>query len=510
MHEIDWSKDDIRQIDAEGLTLEEVRSQIERFHRGARPVLLHRPCTAGDGIVVIPEGERDALVRLYEESLGETVAVKFVPASGAATRMFREWYRYLDEPAIASNDARLSFVSDLPRFAFFPDLREVISRTGGDLTALLANAKIAEILTFILTPEGLNYGQLPKALLKFHGYPERSRTALEEHLVEAALYARDVHAICRAHFTVSGEHLRVVEDCLSQVRAGYEDRHGVRFDIALSIQESSTNTVAADARNRPIRDREGRLLFRPGGHGALLAKLNRIDGDVIFVKNIDNVVPDRLKAATIHSKKTLGGYLLSLQKEMFRYLHALDSGLADEPLVRAMTLFCRKKLSVGFPRDFDDHPLAERRRYLSERMNRPLRVCGMVRNEGEPGGGPFWVEEADGTQSLQIVEEIEIDRRSEGQQAIWRAATHFNPVDLVCAVRGYRGQKFDLRRFVNRMAFCIAEKSEKGRELRALELPGLWNGSMAFWNTAFVEVPIETFNPVKTVTDLLRPAHLPV
>ena len=503
-----WLEEDVRQIERQGIAIEEVESQIARLRRGAQPVRLHRPCTAGDGIVVILPDERESFVRLYEEALGEgAVAVKFVPASGAATRMFRDWYRCLEEGGVASEEARLSFVSELPRFAFFDDLREAALRGGGDLSALLAEGKVAEILALILAQEGLDYGRLPKALLPFHSYNEGSRIAIEEHLVEAAFYARDAHGVCRIHFTVSGEHLTAVSHRLSQVKAGYEERYGVRFDLALSIQESSTDTIALDGENRPFRDQEGRLVFRPGGHGALLANLNRIDGDVIFVKNIDNVAADRLKPVTVLYKKVLAGCLLSLQREIIRRLRILDAGNDDEDFIREAVRFCREKLSMGFPENFADLSLAERRRFLRERLDRPLRVCGMVKNEGEPGGGPFWVEERDGTLSLQIVEEFQIDGNVEEQRAVWKAATYFNSVDLVCAVRDYRGRKFDLARFVNREAFCVTEKSEKGRDVKALELPGLWNGAMAFWNTVFVEVPIETFNPVKTAADLLRPAH---
>ena len=508
MEEITWSKEDIAQIARAGITVEEVESQIALLRRGGKPVRLHRPCATGNGIVVIPPEERDYFASLYDEALGSgAVAVKFVPASGAATRMFKGWYRNLEEGGIQSDEERRSFVAELHGFAFFDDLREAAARNGYDLHVLLAEEKIVDILNLILTPTGLDYGWLPKALLKFHAYPEGNRTAIEEHLAEAALYGRDARGVCRIHFTVSEEHRAAVEDRLSRIREGFEERYGVRFDLSLSVQEPSSDTIAVDRDGRPFRDQTGRLVFRPGGHGALLTNLNRLEGDIIFVKNIDNVVPDRLKPSTVLFKKILGGCLIDLQRETFRHLRGLEAGTTDEVLAGEIAHFCTTKLSAVLPADFASYSLTGRREYLAERLNRPIRVCGMVRNEGEPGGGPFWVEEKDGTRSLQIVEEFQVDRSVAGQRAAWEAATHFNPVDLVCAIRDYAGRKFDLTRFVNRETFCITEKSEKGRELKALELPGLWNGSMAFWNTVFVEVPIETFNPVKTAADLLRPSH---
>jgi hypothetical protein len=329
-------------------------------------------------------------------------------------------------------------------------------------------------------------------------------------MVEAALYVRNAEGICRIHCTVSEEHRSDVEDYFSRVRKYYEARYNVRFDFRLSTQLASTNTIAVDMENRPFRDSRGMLVFRPGGHGALLENLNAIDGDIIFLKNIDNVVPDRLKGITVRYKKILGGYLVKLQEEIFEYLRLLSSEEMDKKFLSKAASFCEERLNVVFPPGFDGVSDVERRHFIVDRLNRPLRVCGMVRNVGEPGGGPFWVEEeGDGTQSLQIVEEIQVDLRSERQKTIWRSATHFNPVDLVCGVRDYRSKKFDLSRFVNRKAVSITQKSEEGRDLRALELPGLWNGSMARWNTIFVEVPIETFNPVKTVDDLLREQHIP-
>jgi hypothetical protein len=300
-----------------------------------------------------------------------------------------------------------------------------------------------------------------------------------------------------------------VADYLSVIRRYYEKRYDVIFDIALSTQKSSTNTIAVDLDNRPFRDQWGELVFRPAGHGALLDNVYHTDGDIIYLKNIDNIVPDRLKPVTVFYKKALGGYLISLQNEIFRYLRHLDKAKLDEKTLQELKLFCESKIHLVIPPCFEDLSLSEKGAFVFNRLNRPIRVCGMVRNQGEPGGGPFWVNEEDQTQSLQIIEESQIDSGSVEQKAIWSRATHFNPVDLVCGIRNYQSCEFDLHDFVNRNAYFISQKSEKGRDLKALELPGLWNGSMAFWITVFVEVPIETFNPVKTIHDLLRPQHLP-
>jgi hypothetical protein len=504
-----FTEADIRRIEEEGLTCERVLAQIDLFKRGVRPVKLSRPCTVNDGIVSLPEQELTKVVALYEEDLkmGRRV-LKFVPASGAASRMFKDWYVYLEKGGL---DARQSeeFTRELKRFAFYMDLRDAVARDGAEIETMLEVQRHADILAYILTSKGLNYGNLPKALLKFHAYSEGSRSALEEHLVEAALYTKDACRICRLHFTLSEEHENDVAEYLSVIKRYYEKHYDVILEIALSTQESSTNTIAVDLNNRPFRNQQGELIFRPGGHGALLENLNATGGDIIYLKNIDNIVPDRLKPVTVFYKKVLGGYLISLQNEIFRYLRHLDEAELDGRTLQELMTFCEKRLHLVMPPRFADLSLSEKGAFFFKRLNRPIRVCGMVRNQGEPGGGPFWINEEDQTRSLQIVEESQIDLQSAEQKAVWSQATHFNPVDLVCGVRDYRSCQFDLHDFVDRDAYFISQKSEKGRDLKALELPGLWNGSMAFWITIFVEVPIETFNPVKTIHDLLRPQHLP-
>jgi hypothetical protein len=505
-----WSEEDLQSIVAQGLTAGEVERQLAVFRRGIPPVRLNRPCRPGDGIVVIPETEQQNLLAAYEEARRTRRLMKFVPASGAASRMFREWYRCLDAGGFADEVERAVFAADLKKYAFFPDLRAVIAAKGRDIDALLANREEAAVLRFVLTEEGLNYGLLPKALLKFHAYPEGSRTAFEEHLVEAALYARDAGNVSRLHCTVTREYEAAVRALLSRVIRDYESRLDTVFEVVISTQDPATDTIAVDPENRPFRTEGRELIFRPGGHGSLLRNLNLLDEDVIFLKNIDNTVPDRLKTETVLWKKLLAGYLIRLQEEIFACVRLLADGNGAGKELERMCDFAQKEVNIGIPPGFRDLSRSERRSFLFGWLNRPLRVCGMVKNEGEPGGGPFWVDDPDGKggTSLQIIEESQIDRGDPKQRAVWSSATHFNPVDIVCGVRDFRGRKFDLPAFVDPAMAAITRKSEKGRELLALERPGLWNGSMAFWNTVFIEAPLATFNPVKTVDDLLRPQHL--
>jgi hypothetical protein len=505
-----WSDGDCARIAAEGLTVSEADRQMALFRQGLSPVRLNRACRVGDGIVVITEGERPGLLRACEEAVRTRRLMKFVPASGGATRMFQEWYRVLEGEGFADR-SRDRFLGELSKYAFFPDLEEAFAGKGEDLQTLIGTGHVEAILGGILADEGLRYGLLPKALLKFHSYPGGGRTALEEHLVEAALYARDAQNVSRLHFTVSPEHEKAVRELLTHVTGEYEARWDTSFDIGLSTQNPATNTLAADLDQRPFRDDGGGLVFRPGGHGALLANLNALEADIVFVKNIDNCVPDRLKPETVLWKQLLAGYLLVLQEEIFDSLLLLTGEGGTEIDVQRIAAFGREKLNLAFPPGFGDLPPSGRRRTLFEKLNRPLRICGMVRSEGEPGGGPFWVDDREGKDgpTLQIIEEFQIDRDSAIQQGVWASSTHFNPVDLVCGIRDFRGKTFDLGSFVDSRTASISRKSDKGRSLLALERPGLWNGSMAFWNTLFVEVPLATFNPVKNVSDLLRPQHLP-
>lgn len=503
-----FSDEDLKAIAARGIDVEEVLGQLETFRRGTKPLRLIRPASIGDGIIAIPPEERQGLVSLHDQAAGKGRMLKFVPASGVASRMFKDWYGWYQQRKFDSAAGAVKFLGDLVKFAFFNDLKEVMASKGEDIQSCIREGRWTDILEFILTPRGLNYNWLPKALIKFHIYPGRTRAALEEHLVEAALYVRDARSICRIHFTVSDEHESRFRESLSRIKGDYEKRYGVKYEIIVTIQHPSTDTIAVDMENRPFRDGGGRLVFRAGGHGALLKNLNAMEGDIIFIKNIDNIVPDRLKDITVLHKKILGGYLVRLQDEIFHNLKLLSEKRVDDEMLLRVIRFCQAKLFLFFPDEFWNDSITAKKDYVFWMLNRPVRVCGMVKNEGEPGGGPFWVEEG-GTRSLQIVEQDQLDPNSEEQRDIWKSSTHFNPVDLVCGVRNYQGEKFDLSAYVNRDAVLISKKPHEEGDLKALELPGLWNGSMAFWNTVFVEVPLETFNPVKTIDDLLRKSHLP-
>ena len=505
---------DKKQLRARGLSLDSALAQIAMFERGIPYTVLHRPCTVGDGLTVFPPDELTRLAATYTQATEHGRATKFVPASGAASRMFKSLLAHLapqaaasvTEPSPAEHQDFLTWAQHLRRFAFYDDLKAVMAKDGLDLEALVAQGQYQEVLAYLLTPKGLNYAELPKALLKFHRYADHCRTPLEEHLVEAAIYTRNRDGLARLHFTVTPSHSHAMENHLEVVRPRYEPS-GVRFEVTFSTQAAATDTIAVDLENRPFRDQSGHLLFRPAGHGALLTNLSALDGDIVFVKNIDNVVPDHLKADTYLYKRALAGYLIEIQQHIFTYMHTLSTDDVDDVLMSDVFRFVRDTLSVSPPPGTEQQPHDAQKRYLVSILNRPLRVCGMVKNAGEPGGGPFWVQQPDGSLSPQIVETSQVNMQDSGQRAIVAAATHFNPVDLVCGLQDMQGNAFDLSRFSDPNTGFISIKSHDGKPLKALELPGLWNGAMAHWNTVFVEVPLSTFNPVKTVLDLLRPQH---
>ncbi|MBI1816628.1 MAG: DUF4301 family protein [Deltaproteobacteria bacterium] len=523
MADRDFTEQDLVQLARRGVKIDEARRQLELLRHPPPFIRLDRPCTAGDGIHVLSAADEQAAVRQYADACGSGRVLKFVPASGAASRMFRtllsardrggEVRRAETAARAATGDAAaqemLAFMDGLTRFAFCEDLRRAMTRDGLDLDALDRAGWFDGILEYLLTPKGLDYAARPKGLLQFHRYGSDSRTPFEEHLVEAAAYARDRDGRCRLHFTVSPQHRSGFVQLLERIAPVYERVHNAHFEVDFSAQKDSTDTIAAEIDGRPFRTIDGQLLFRPGGHGALIQNLNDLHGDVIFIKNIDNVVPDHLKADTIHWKQVLGGYLVMMQQRIFAQRAALAAD-ARKPDAFDAAMRLLKELHVSVPPTLAASGGAALRAFLIEQLDRPLRVCGMVRNTGEPGGGPFWVRDRRGQVSVQIVESAQVDPDSLEQQAIFSESTYFNPVDLVCGVRDWQGRPFDLTRCVDADAVFIARKSQDGRELKALELPGLWNGAMAQWTAIFVEVPITTFNPVKTVNDLLRSEHQPV
>jgi hypothetical protein len=504
-----WSEDDRKTAASFGIVIEELDRQIEVLRRGVSPVLLSRPCFLGDGIDAISDEERPGALAAYEQARKEGRLLKFVPASGAASRMFRDWHVAMTKGGFPDTKEGEDFLRSLGEYGFYPDLVDVVDAHGAFLTDMADKREYKKILDYILNKKGLNYGNFPKALITFHRYPGGTRTALEEHLVESALIVRDQNRIARVHFTVSLEHEKAVREHLLQVVPSCEANFDTVFDFDVSMQNPATHAIAVDLDKRPFRDEDGRLVFRPAGHGALLANLNALDADIVFVKNIDNIAADSFKGSSVLSEKLLAGHLLMTQKRIFAYLFILENPDPVAEKIPDITEFCQATLHIALPASFINLSAEEKRRFLFDALNRPLRVCGMVKNDGEPGGGPFWVQNRDrnGVSSLQIVEESQIDASDIQQKAIWSSSAYFNPVDIVCGLLDYRGRKFDLLDFADPERSIVVKKSQKGRDILSLERPGLWNGAMAYWNTIFIEVPSSTFNPVKTVKDLLRPAH---
>ena len=481
------------------MDLNQVLQQIERFQKGVPFANLVRACTPGDGVEVIADDQKADYINQFEDARAQGRVPKMVPASGAASRMFKFLHeaRAVLQAGGTNDDPEFErFMDQLPKFAFYAELTRRLQQQNLGLEPL-------NVLNMLLGSEHMNYGNNPKGLLSFHGYEkDEVRTPVEEHIVEAACYARDEAGFARLHFTVSPEHLPGFQGKVAEVRSRYE-AEGVKLEISYSTQKKSTDTLSVTPDNQPFRLDDGSLLFRPGGHGALIENLNDLQADLVFIKNIDNVVPDHLRADTVTWKQVLGGFLLWVQDQVHCWLKQWDRG---EAVARGeVTEFAARYLGIEVSEPLEDE--TQDRQYLRSLLNRPIRACGMVRNQGEPGGGPFWVKSLDESVSLQIVESSQIDRDAEGQEQILQGATHFNPVDLVCSVRDYQGNAFHLQDFVDPDTCFISEKSKDGRQLKALELPGLWNGAMAKWNTCFVEVPLITFNPVKTVNDLLRPEH---
>ena len=512
-----FSDQDREQIDGHGATVDLILQQIRRFQNGFAFSKLQRPCTVGDGLTVLSDQQQAASLQTFESAVAAGRVTKFVPASGAGSRMFerllalrarfapvtREQLEGVAVRGDKEGQYGLVFFKNIRQYPFFDALRCAMGESA--LQQALDTDRFETILDFLLTETGLNYPNLPKGLLPFHVYPDGVRTPIEEHLVEAVAYARDRSGVARIHFTVSPEHLDAVARHIAALRIRYETS-GCRFDLTLSVQKRSTDTVAVDLDNEVFRDKNGAMVFRAGGHGALLENLNDLRGDIVFIKNIDNVVPDCLKEPIYRYKRILGGFLVSLQQKIHSCLARLDSGESDVTAVRE---FCCQTLLIQPTAAILDASAEQQRVYFRRLLDRPIRVCGMVKNTGEPGGGPFWVQASDGTVSAQIVESAQVNRKNEDQIALFSASTHFNPVDLVCGLRDSAGECYDLPAFSDPETGFISRKSKDGQPLKAMELPGLWNGGMAFWNTVFVEVPGYSFSPVKTIDDLFRTGRPP-
>lgn len=513
-----FSKKDIAQIEKKGLSLKKVVQQIKLFENGLPFSNLVSEATINNGILRLSEDQQSRLIDRFEDRKDHISILKFVPASGAASRMFKFLFTFLDEYNIEeesinayintnkNKDLYVFFVG-LEKFPFYDIIMERLKADDSNFDNLSSDEQRLKFVKMMLDSNKLNYGNFPKGLLPFHKYKDgTASTAFGEHLYESALYS-ETDAPTKLHFTISEKYNSKFDEEFENIEQKIEKITGSTFDISFSYQKESTDTIAVTPKNKPFRNQDETLLFRPSGHGALLENLNDLEADIIFVKNIDNVVIKYYKEEVAKYKKVLAGILLELQEQSFKYLHELEQGHLKEDQIIKIAEFLANSMNVRISTEFEKYSKKYQIEYLAEKLNRPIRVCGMVKNEGEPGGGPFWTKDESGTVSLQIVESAQINKKSKQQKDILKNATHFNPVDLVCATKNYKGEKFDLKKFVDPKTAFITMKTKTGKDLKALELPGLWNGSMANWNTIFVEVPLITFNPVKTVNDLLKAPH---
>lgn len=502
------TQQDLKQLTEKGISEEKLNKELADIKQGFPFLKLKAAATIGNGVLKPSDEERDQYIEKWNAYKSQqATVVKFVPASGAASRMFKDLFAFLNaDYDTPQTDFEKTFFDNIDKFAFYKALCDKCKENEHKcIKTLLEEGNYKAVVANLLEEKGLNYGQLPKGLLLFHAYGDDARTPMEEHLVEAALYASS-KGEANVHFTVSHDHLELFKQKVAEKANTYAERFGVKYNISFSEQKPSTDTIAANLDNTPFRQDDGSLLFRPGGHGALIENLNELNADVVFIKNIDNVVPDRLKDETVTYKALLAGVLVSVQQKCFEYLRLLDEDKADEAKVQEMVTFLEQTLCCVNPATATME-LPALKTYLHNKFHRPIRVCGMVKNVGEPGGGPFLAYNQDGSASPQILESSQIDKSNEEYQRMFTEGTHFNPVDLVCAIKDYKGQAFNLPDYVDKSTGFISSKSKNGKNLKALELPGLWNGAMSDWNTIFVEVPLGTFNPVKTVNDLLREQH---
>jgi len=507
---MELEKIDIETLREKGISEEKLNEELSMLTQGFPYLKIEAPATAGNGISVLSDDMMKNAENCWDEFLAAGGAVmKMVPASGAASRMFKDVFSFVNnKKALPDNDFMKRFFDKIEDFAFFPCLNSTcISLYGKSVDSLIKENRHIDVAQALIGKDGMNYGHLPKALLQFHKVVGTSRTALEEHLAEGAMYASGEDRKVNVHFTVSQEHLPLVMTKVEEASAYLGHRFGVTYDVTYSVQKPSTDTVAANLDGTPYRE-NGKLFFRPGGHGALIENLNDLDSDVIFIKNIDNVVPDERRESTVKYKKIIGGILVAAKQKIDKYCEKLEKGVPSDEDLDEMLDFTRSVLCITHD-GADKMDSAAKAKYLLSKLNRPTRVCGMVKNEGEPGGGPYMAYNPDGTVSPQILEASQIDPENKESMEMMSNATHFNPVDLVVSIRDYRGERFNLPEFVDKATGFISQKSREGVEIKALELPGLWNGAMSDWNTILVEVPADTFNPVKTVNDLLREAHQP-
>ncbi len=515
-----FTEKDLQQIKGKELTPENIEKQINNFKTGFPYINLSAAATPDNGLVTYNEDEAAALAKYFDNNYKDYEILKFVPASGAASRMFKKLFEFRQSYNKTTEDidkynsdkgynSLYEFFTNIENFAFYSQLEQLLKNDNLDIKELISKYDFNPILDYFITEKGMNYAIKPKGLLLFHAYADEPRLAVEEHLVEGAKYSTDSNGTSRVHLTVSPEHQSKFEDAVVTKKDKFEKMFDVKFDVNFSQQKPYTDIIAVSPDNEPFRNDDGSLLFRPGGHGALIENLNDLVGEIVFVKNIDNIVPDRIRETTYLYKKVIGGLLFKLQDSTFNYLDLLDSGNISDEELNKILVFAKNELKIFIPNAYEGYDKMERIDFLFNKLNRPIRICGMVKNEGEPGGGPFWVIDNDDNESLQIVESSQMDLNDSTQKEIIANATHFNPVDLVCGVKDFKGNNFNIKDFVDPNTGFISEKSQGGKDLKAQELPGLWNGAMADWITIFVETPIITFNPVKTINDLLRPQHQP-
>ncbi|MGZ0015385.1 DUF4301 family protein [Yeosuana sp. AK3] len=512
-----FSEKDKIQIKSHGLTTDAIEAQVTYIKSGMVYSNLKEAATIGNGILKIENTQASYYIKLFEAKRDALSMVKFIPASGAATRMFKFLFQFLNDYRLnhesiedyakrTGNKDIIEFFNELEKLPFYELVISKIHEKVSNYNQMSYEERCVEFVKTMLDEEQLNYSFYPKGLLPFHKYKTHVATAFEEHFFEAAFYASS-HNLANLHLTVSNAHQENFQKELNHIIQEVERKTKHQFKVSFSNQKSVTDTIALTLNNEIYREPDGSILFRPSGHGALLENLNDLDYDIVFIKNIDNlVVNDQLEEVCNH-KKILAGILLEAQEQVFKFLKLLDIGNLDDNDIHAVTKFITKTLNIVIAPDFEFSSLESKIFYLKDKLNRPIRVCGMVKNEGEPGGGPFWVTDSDGAVSLQIIEFAQIDISKSDQKSIVESATHFNPTDLVCGVKNYRGEPFNLMDYVDHKAAFITDKTQAGTHIKALELPGLWNGSMAYWNSIFVEVPLNTFNPVKTVNDLLRSSH---
>ncbi|MFM9988721.1 DUF4301 family protein [Flavobacterium sp.] len=514
--EMGFSSHDFIQIYEQGIPLANIENQINIFQSGIPKITLQSPATLQNGIWKLSESEFTEKALFFDTKKSSLKLEKFVPASGAASRMFKFLNEFLNDFDIEKDtingyinknqaSSLTIFLAGMEKFPFFDDVHQKLKTSFSDFTLWNRDKKNYYFIKFLVELENFNFANNPKGILPFHKYENHIATPIEEHLNESASYASS-NGISNLHFTVSEEHQKQFERILSNVKNKIESNNDTKINISFSYQSKKTDTLAVDLKNNPFRDDENKLVFRPGGHGALIENLNNIEADIVFIKNIDNVIQNHIESISLY-KKALAGILIALQDEVFTHLKQIDTNSISEKDIETIISFSKNKLNIAITSDFNEIPFNDKITYIKEILNKPIRICGMVKNENEPGGGPFWVRDTNGNSSLQIVESSQIDLQDEKQLQLFESATHFNPVDIVCGVKNYKGEKINLHNFIDENSGFIVVKNKNGKDIKAYELPGLWNGAMANWLTVFVEVPLITFNPVKTVNDLLKPTH---